>query len=124
MKNLKPTLILLAAAAFILPAAAQNCKNPETQLAMNLCAAKDYERDDARLNKSYRELVAKLETARRDKLRDLQLAWLKFRDLQCDFQSVQYEGGSMYSLVRSSCLADLTKQRNKDLKDLLEEASM
>ncbi|CAN5419190.1 lysozyme inhibitor LprI family protein [soil metagenome] len=124
MKNLKYILTMIAAAAFNLPVAAQNCKNPDTQLAMNICSGKDYEREDARLNKNYRDLVAKLEKAERDKLRDLQLAWLKFRDLQCDFQSMQYEGGTMYSLVRSMCLTGLTKQRNKDLKDLLEEASM
>lgn len=104
--------------------AAENCKDPQTQLAMNVCAGKDYEREDARLNKTYKELVAKLEKDRREKLKEIQLAWIKYRDLQCDFDSSNYEGGSMYSMVRSSCLSQMTKQRSKDLKAMLEEASM
>lgn len=32
--------------------AAENCKNPETQVAMNFCSAKDYEKEDAKLNRT------------------------------------------------------------------------
>jgi len=104
--------------------ASENCKNPQSQLAMNTCAAKDYEREDSRLNKTYKELVAKLEKDRREKVKEIQIAWIKYRDLQCDFDSAGYEGGTMYSLVRSSCLSQMTKQRTKDLKAMLEEAAM
>lgn len=119
-----PLSAALAALALFYPtfAAAQNCKNPETQMAMNVCSARDYEREDARLNKTYRDLVAKLESAKREKLREVQRAWLSFRDLNCDFQSADYQGGSIYSLVQSSCLTEMTKQRTKDLKATLEEA--
>lgn len=116
---------LVAASAFAGSAiAAENCKNPQSQLAMNTCAAKDYERDDARLNKTYKELVGKLEKDRRDKVKEVQIAWIKYRDLQCDFDSAGYEGGTMYSLVRSSCLSRMTKERTKDLKAMLEETAM
>jgi uncharacterized protein YecT (DUF1311 family) len=115
----------LAALVFIYPpfAAAQNCKNPDTQMAMNVCAARDYEREDRRLNQTYRDLIAKLEQGKREKLREVQRAWLSYRDLNCDFQSDDYQGGTIYSLIQSSCLADMTKQRTKDLKALLEEAA-
>lgn len=115
----------LAALATIFPAlaAAQNCKNPDTQMAMNICAARDYEREDKRLNQTYRDLVAKLEQGKRDKLREVQHAWLSYRDLNCDFQSDDYKGGTIFSLVQSSCLAEMTKQRTKDLKALLEETT-
>ena len=103
--------------------AAEDCKNPQSQMAMNVCANKDYEREDARLNKSYKELITKLDDDRRGQLKEIQLAWIKFRDLQCDYDSSQYEGGTMYSFVRSSCLLQMTRQRNKDLKAMLEEAS-
>ena len=118
-------LTLVAASAFVGSVnAAENCKNPQSQLAMNTCAAKDYERDDASLNKTYKDLVAKLEKDRREKVKEIQIAWIKYRDLQCDFDSASYEGGTMYSLVRSSCLSQMTKQRTKDLKAMLEEATM
>lgn len=115
---------VLSALAFLFPsfAAAQNCKNPDTQLAMNACAARDYDREDKRLNQTYRDLLTKIESAKREKLREVQRAWLSYRDLNCDFQSADYEGGSIYSLVQSSCLGEMTKQRTKDLKLMLEEA--
>lgn len=114
----------VAALAFVYPAfaAAQNCKNPDTQIAMNVCASRDYDREDKRLNDSYRDLVAKLEPAKREKLREVQRVWLSYRDLNCDFQSVDYQGGTIHSLVQSTCLAEMTKQRTKDLKAMLEEA--
>ena len=93
-------------------------------MAMNVCAAKDYEREDARLNKTYKELMNKLEPDRREKLKALETAWLKFRDLQCNFDSAPNEGGSIYPLVHSSCLTQMTKVRNKDLKAMLEENSL
>lgn len=123
-KRASMLLVTTSLVATSLPAVAQNCRNPETQMAMNICAARDYEREDARLNKNYRDLMAKLELARRDSLRETQRAWIAYRDLHCDFQAAPNEGGSIYSLVRSSCLADMTRQRNKDLKYLLEEASL
>jgi uncharacterized protein YecT (DUF1311 family) len=102
--------------------AAENCKYPQSQSGMNTCAGKDYELDDARLNTAYKELVSKLEKDRREKVKEIQIAWIKYRDLQCDFDSSNYEGGTMYSLVRSSCLSQITKQRTKDLKAMLEDA--
>lgn len=104
--------------------AAEDCKNPQSQLALNTCAARDYEREDARLNRNYRELVAKLDAERKSQLKEVQLAWIKFRDLQCEYDSTQYQGGTIYSLVHSACLLQMTKQRNKDLKAMIEDASL
>lgn len=116
---------LVVASCFCMSAfAADNCKNPQSQLAMNVCAAKDYEREDVRLNQNYKDLVGKLDAERKSQLKEVQLAWIKFRDMQCDFDSTQYQGGTIYSLVHSSCLLQMTKQRNKDLKAMLEDASL
>ena len=104
--------------------AADNCKDPVTQTDMNICASKDYEREDALLNVNYKKLVAKLDANRKAQLKDVQTAWLKFRDLQCAFDSAPSKGGSIYSMVVSTCMAQLTQQRNKDLKTMLEEASL
>jgi uncharacterized protein YecT (DUF1311 family) len=114
------TFALIAASA----SAAENCKNPQSQLAMNTCAAQDYKREDVRLNKNYQGLMAKTEKGQQAKLKALQLAWIKFRDLKCDYESAQYEGGTIYPFVQESCLAEMTRQRNKDLKAMLEEAAM
>lgn len=104
--------------------AADNCKDPQSQLAMNTCAAKEYEREDSKLNQLYKELVNKVDADKKSKLKEVQSAWIKYRDLQCDYDSSAYQGGTIYSLVLSTCLTQTTRQRNKDLKAMLEEASL
>jgi len=104
--------------------ASDNCNNLKTQLEMNACAANEYQRDDAKLNEYYKELAEKLGPSEKERLKAAQRAWIKFRDLQCEFEASRYEGGSIQPLVRSSCLAQVTKQRNEDLRRMIEGASL
>ena len=104
--------------------ASDNCNNLKTQLEMNACAANEYQRDDAKLNEYYKELAEKLGPSEKERLKAAQRAWIKFRDLQCELEASRYEGGSIRPLVRSSCLAQVTKQRNEDLRRMIEDASL
>jgi len=104
--------------------AADNCNNLNTQLEMNACAAKEYQSEDAKLNKYYKELIRKVGASEKQKLKATQRAWIKFRDLQCELEASNYEGGSIQPLIRSSCLAQVTKQRNEDLRRMIEDASL
>lgn len=114
----------LTAIAMLNPAtAADVCKDPMNQRDMNMCADKDAGREDDLLNKNYKELVGRLEGKEKAQIKTVQLAWIKFRDLQCHFESDGYEGGSMQPLVHSNCLYKLTKQRNKDLIEMIKETS-
>jgi uncharacterized protein YecT (DUF1311 family) len=115
-----PAFFLVTCAAAV--SAAENCKNPKSQLAMNTCAGLDFKREDASLNKNYQLLMAKTTPESQPKLKEVQLAWLKFRDLSCEYASASYITGSMYTLVNQSCLSGLTKQRNKDLRAMLDDA--
>ncbi|NHZ40544.1 lysozyme inhibitor LprI family protein [Massilia aquatica] len=117
---------LLAAIATINPAAAaaaDDCKDPMSQYDMNRCSAKDAGREDALLNKNYKELTGKVDAQEKAQIKAVQLAWIKFRDLQCNYEADRYEGGSMQPLVHSSCLYALTKQRNKELAEMIREVS-
>lgn len=118
------SLIVVSSSLVATSYAAENCKNPESQLAMNICSAKDYDREDAKLNKSYKELIGMLDAKDKEKLKEVQLSWIKFRDLQCEYDASKYDGGSIQPLIRSSCLLQMTKQRNKDLKFMMEEGSL
>lgn len=104
--------------------ASDNCNNLKTQLEMNACAANEYQREDAKLNEYYKELAGKLGPSEKERLKAAQRAWIKFRDLQCELEASRYEGGSIRPLVRSSCLAQVTKQRNEDLRRMIEDASL
>ena len=98
------------------------CPDAMNQHAMNQCAASAFRQADAELNKIYRQLMNDAGTAEKAKLRAAQLAWIKFRDAHCDYESFGNTGGSIYPMVYSFCLAGVTAERTKQFKEILKEA--
>lgn len=97
------------------------CADAQDQHTMNRCAQEEFQKADAELNKVYQQLLLKLETAHKEKLRLAQRAWVVFRDAHCDCESFAFEGGSMQPLLRFSCLAQVTRDRVKQLQATLKE---
>jgi uncharacterized protein YecT (DUF1311 family) len=125
----KMTFSMLAVLSLLLmlavsPARAQKqkdpCANAQTQMELNDCQAREYKRADAALNTAYKQLMAKVEDAgERNALKASQLAWIKYRDANCEFESYLNKGGTMYSMVYDGCLTALTEERTRHLRDLL-----
>jgi uncharacterized protein YecT (DUF1311 family) len=121
-------LCALAACAFTHGASAQKkaaaqsnpCPEARTQADLNVCADSKYTKADAELNRVYQELM-RASGGRDQKLKSAQLAWLKFRDAQCDYEASFNEGGSMQPMTYSFCLADVTTARTKQLRESLKE---
>lgn len=134
-KNVLMAAVLLCATVGLsLPAAAQSepdCKAPQTQADMTICAGKDYEKADKKLNAEYQKL-RKLVTERdrtanaggkgaADALVTAQRAWVAFRDANCALSGFQARGGSMEPMLISSCLADMSRKRAEELKALTDQ---
>lgn len=100
------------------------CANPVTQFEMNQCAGKAYRAADETMNQVYRKLVAMLDDDEKAKLKEAQVAWLKYRDTNCEFVGDQYAGGSIRPLIQATCLADMTKSRTTELKNQIKERSL
>ncbi|MCC5649613.1 lysozyme inhibitor LprI family protein [Nostoc sp. XA013] len=96
-----------------------NCNNPQTQTAINECAKLSYQNADKKLNQVYQQLLPTLERSRKQKLIAAQLAWIKFRDTNCEFERSKYEGGSIASSIYSGCLENTTKLRTQELQEYL-----
>ena len=117
-------MTFLAAAAVVLfsdPAMADDsdgidCNNAMTQMAMNICADRDYQAADRKLNETYRALMAMLDGGQRQKLISAERAWIGFRDAHCRSETAESEGGSIHPMEYSSCLTDMTKARIKELQ--------
>jgi len=99
-------------------ALALDCQNPQTQTDMNQCSSSDLTRETKKINKTYNDFRAKLNPSQKQQLKEVQLAWIKFKDLACQFEASGVEGGSAHSMVLASCLAEKTLQRNKELEAL------
>lgn len=98
-----------------------NCETPMTTLEMNICAGQEYKVADQKLNRVYRQLQSKLNSKQKQRLTNAQLAWIKFRDTNCNYERGQFEGGTMASQVGTYCLAAMTEKRTKELESYLQE---
>ena len=126
--------LVAAALAVAQPSAdaQSNCDDPTSQPEMNACAALEFERADAELNRVWREAV---EQARRDdaridrdydrrptseaKLREAQRAWIVFRDAHCTVVGYQEaRGGSMEPMTYDGCRTTVTQERIAQLRSL------
>ncbi|WP_375472220.1 lysozyme inhibitor LprI family protein [uncultured Nostoc sp.] len=64
------------------------------------------------------QLLTTLKSFRKQKLIAAQLAWIKFRDTNCEFQRSRYEGGSIAFTIYFGCLENITKLRTQQLQEL------
>lgn len=97
------------------------CADAQSQAEMNMCWGMEYKAADSRLNSVYREFMAKLSDEEKAQLKNAQLAWLKFRDANCEFVGDQFKGGSMRPMVAAMCLADVTNGRVSELKTQMKD---
>jgi len=94
-----------------------NCKNPQTQAEMNVCAGIEYQNADKKLNQQYQKLISTLSANRKQKLIAAQKAWLSYRDANCDYEKSEVEGGTLAPTIYALCMADLTKERTTRLQE-------
>ena len=97
------------------------CADAQSQGEMNICWGKEYKAADTKLNKTYQDFMSKLDEAEKAQLKNAQLAWLKYRDANCEFVADQYKGGSMRPMIAAMCLADVTNARANELKSQIKD---
>jgi uncharacterized protein YecT (DUF1311 family) len=120
MQLYKPFLIgsLLSSLLVSSVAWGLDCQNANTQADMNQCASSDLARETQLINRTYNDFRAKLSPAQQRQLKKVQLAWIKYKDLSCEFETSGVEGGSAHAMVLAGCLAEKTRLRNKELEAL------
>lgn len=130
MRLVTAALLLLASGNI---AQAADCKDPQSNYDMKTCAGEDFKKADAELNVAYgkaiteaRKWYSSTKTAQGYEnmpdneaiLRDAQRAWVSFRDANCKYQYQIYYGGSHAPLAQVLCMAEMTKARVKELRQL------
>jgi uncharacterized protein YecT (DUF1311 family) len=98
----------------------QPCESRGSQAEASACAHEEYKAADAELNRTYGRLAGVLDAEDKASLKESELAWIKYRDSTCVFESSQYKGGTMRGMIESFCLARVTKARTAELKDQFE----
>lgn len=116
MQRLMASVLLVSGMFAAAPLWAADCANAMDQLTLNQCAADDYAAQDKQLNQLYGEYRKGLGEGQKQQLKAVQLAWIKFRDLACAFESSSVEGGSVHGMVLNACLAQKTAARVKEIE--------
>lgn len=85
---------------------------------MELCNLDEMRGWDLLLNRYYKILRA---GGSFTGLRDIQRAWITYRDLKCDLYDVVYQGGSIARVLRADCMRQETARRVMDLYSFVTE---
>jgi len=131
----KRYFLFAAVALASAPAAAQDvdCDNPQTQTEMTICAGQDYQKADTELNAVWTKAIAIARESDNlgdagdgrpgyeETLRKAERAWIAFRDANCDYEGFSARGGSMEPMLVNQCLARLTRDRTRQLRDLIQQ---
>ncbi len=95
-----------------------NAQSAQTQADIDECASQALNKADAELNQTYVDYRKRLDKAQQNQIRDVQLAWIKYRDLSCKYATSRSAGGSVHNMALQSCLTEKTLERTKELKAL------
>lgn len=100
---------------------AADCDSATDQITMNQCATWQNKTADKELNALYQQITTRLKGNADSKklIVNAQRAWIGFRDAECKFSASGVEGGSVYPLIYSNCITELTKARVETFKAYL-----
>lgn len=107
--------LAVACAAATLAFAAGSA-SAQTQLEMNERAGSGLRQAEARMDAVYAKVLARISNAGKENLQSAQETWLRFRDQECEFETMGTKGGSIHPMVVAECRRRLTDQRIKDLE--------
>jgi uncharacterized protein YecT (DUF1311 family) len=93
----------------------------QTTIGMGFCLDAELSYWDGILNSGYQQLRAALQSSdaelpetlaiQADQLRDMQRAWIAFRDARCSFEAAQWQGGTGASPAYLACMMTATGEQ-------------
>ena len=86
--------------------------------AMGACIQAETKLQDERLNRVYKQLLAKLAPGQQKNLREVQRKWIAYRDGNCAFHR-NLSDGSLYRIEGAMCVVDMSKTRAAELERVL-----
>ncbi|HEY4045148.1 MAG TPA: lysozyme inhibitor LprI family protein [Rhodopila sp.] len=107
--------IISAAAGLTLIMLVCGVPTAQTQQEMTAREGQAFREADKAMNAAYDRLMGKLSPTGQVALREVQRSWLRFRDQECDFETLGSTDGSVHPIVVYNCKARLTRVRTADL---------
>jgi len=102
---------------FLVVSVVSDVARAQSQPEMNATSLAEFQKADARLNVTYKKLLASLDAEGKKKLIAAERAWVAYRDAQADFDADSAaRGGSMEPLEYNEACLELTEARIKELE--------
>lgn len=100
----------------------KDCTHLAVQMEMNACANDNAQAADDALNRIYAMVMAQqADRASKDQLKDVERAWIAYRDKECAFEvGAQEEGGSIWPMEMANCVEQKTAARIREMKPMIE----
>lgn len=100
------------------------CMDKSNGVTINMieCIDAETKRQDARLNKAYKNVMDQLSPERKKQLQTAQRAWITYRDANCQFYA-DPEGGSLARVSANNCFMSETASRSQELESMSGEGS-
>ena len=98
--------------------AAVDCGDLGSQAEMNQCALAESQFADRDLDALCDQYLERLGERQKRLFTEAHKAWVRFRDLACEFESSGAEGGSAYPFVVQNCLTAMTRARIERMRSL------
>ena len=95
---------------------AENCGEVSANDQLIECLGNEFSKTDKTLNKVYKDLRARVSQDGKEFLRKGQIAWLIYRDKDCEFQAEAVSGGQVFEPTYISCQIKKTEYRIVELK--------
>lgn len=97
------------------------CSHAESTAASQKCLQRHLDASKKRLNRVYQELNKTVEGDALEKLKELQVSWLAYRDAECSWEASLSENPSLKRVNELSCLARVTDDRADILSVALQD---
>ncbi|MCW2307223.1 lysozyme inhibitor LprI family protein [Rhodobium gokarnense] len=93
----------------------------QTTYGMASCLQREERIWDSLLNDWYGSARQYLSAELKRQFRDVQRAWIAWRDAKCGFEHAKYEGGTLGTVTGASCMLETTGARALELRSLVVE---
>jgi uncharacterized protein YecT (DUF1311 family) len=94
----------------------KDCGKEMAQMGLNQCTGDNLAAANAALGKIYGKMLA-LESGPKDKetFRDVERAWVAYKDKQCQWETAGDQGGSIWAMEYNQCEIEKTDARIREL---------
>jgi uncharacterized protein YecT (DUF1311 family) len=95
----------------------KDCSKETAQMALNQCTGDNLAAANAALTQLYGKMLAiESDPKAKEQFKDIERAWVAYKDKQCQWETAGDEGGSIWTMEYNQCEIEKTDARIRELE--------